>query len=146
MEIGKTELERAFQLAKSGRQSDVASLRRQLKAEGYSGNQIEGKSLKMQLARLIKTNAGPDHVIGTCRDFDFVRYYLPPSARDTVRIVRVPCDSPHPPVTPVVVVAPTVSATRLADLKRAYPEVVAKFKGIQVLSQAHLTDHAPAAP
>jgi hypothetical protein len=52
--IHKTELERAFDLAKSGDQPDVASVIRQLKSEGYSGSQIEGKALKMQIALLIE--------------------------------------------------------------------------------------------
>ena len=54
MEIGKTELERAFELAQCGRHPDVTSVVRQLKAEGYIGSQIEGKSLRMQLALLIE--------------------------------------------------------------------------------------------
>jgi hypothetical protein len=54
MLIHKTELERAFDLAKSGAHPDVTSVVRQLKSEGYSGSQIEGKVLKMQLALLIE--------------------------------------------------------------------------------------------
>jgi mannosyltransferase len=81
-------------------------------------------------------SAGGAHVIGSCHDFDLLRYYLPASARDTVKLVRVPCDHPHVAVVQVVVVSPTVTGARLADLKRAYPEVVAKFKGVSVLSRA----------
>ncbi len=54
MEFYKTELERAFEMARSGQHPDIASILKHLKSEGYSGHQVEGKSLKMQLALLIE--------------------------------------------------------------------------------------------
>jgi hypothetical protein len=49
-----TELERAFQLARSGRCSCVEDVRHRLKSEGYSTLQITGKSLARQLLTLIQ--------------------------------------------------------------------------------------------
>jgi hypothetical protein len=54
MDINKFELERAFELARSGHHRDIHTLISQLKVEGYAGNQVEGKSLRMQLALLIE--------------------------------------------------------------------------------------------
>ena len=53
MDVRTTALERAFQLAKSGACISVAALKKQLKAEGYSTNQITGPTLNKQLVALI---------------------------------------------------------------------------------------------
>jgi LmbE family N-acetylglucosaminyl deacetylase len=47
-----TPLERAFELARSGEYAGVSEVRRQLKAEGYSDQQLEGRSLSRQLREL----------------------------------------------------------------------------------------------
>jgi hypothetical protein len=47
-----TELERAFTLARSGDYEGLDAVRKQLKAEGYSGHQIEGPTLVRQLREL----------------------------------------------------------------------------------------------
>lgn len=49
-----TALERAFQLARSGRVAGLPDIISSLKRDGYSTNQIEGPVLKRQLAELIK--------------------------------------------------------------------------------------------
>jgi hypothetical protein len=49
-----TPLERAFQMARSGRFSKVADLIRSLEREGYSGSQVVGPVLRRQLFNLIK--------------------------------------------------------------------------------------------
>ncbi len=49
-----TALERAFQLARSGRVAGLTEIITSLKRDGYSANQIEGPALKRQLAALIK--------------------------------------------------------------------------------------------
>jgi hypothetical protein len=49
----KTTLERAFELAKSGKVASVTHLRAQLKDEGYVQQQIEGPALGRQLRNLI---------------------------------------------------------------------------------------------
>jgi hypothetical protein len=49
-----TALERAFDLAKSGSCASVADIKRRLKAEGYSIDQITGNALARQLDALVK--------------------------------------------------------------------------------------------
>jgi hypothetical protein len=49
----KSPLERAFELAKSGRVSTIEEIRRSLRREGYSAEQIEGPKLIRQLRELI---------------------------------------------------------------------------------------------
>jgi hypothetical protein len=49
-----TELERAFQLARSGRVAGLTDIITTLKRDGYSASQIEGPLLKRQLADAIK--------------------------------------------------------------------------------------------
>jgi hypothetical protein len=55
MDHSVTTLERAFQVAKSGKCSSVADLKKQLRAEGYVIAQITGRTLVKQLEVLIKT-------------------------------------------------------------------------------------------
>jgi hypothetical protein len=55
-----TALERAFQLAKSGRVAEVSEIATSLKREGYQADQIEGPLLKRQLADLIKAARSPE--------------------------------------------------------------------------------------
>jgi hypothetical protein len=57
-----TVLERAFQLAKSGSFATVDAIGKQLKAEGYSVNQIAGRVFRAQLIGLIKAARGKGHV------------------------------------------------------------------------------------
>jgi len=56
---GPTELERAFQLAKSGRCGSLDDIRNQLRSEGYSTAYITGKGLVTQLRALIETARAP---------------------------------------------------------------------------------------
>ena len=53
-------MERAFELAKSGDCSSVAEIKKRLKAERYSLEQITGRSLSKQLGALIVQNGGGD--------------------------------------------------------------------------------------
>jgi hypothetical protein len=55
MDAKPTALERAFQLAKSGICASIPDLRRRLKAEGYSANQVTGPTLNKQLVALIQS-------------------------------------------------------------------------------------------
>jgi hypothetical protein len=59
MDHRPTQLERAFQLAKSGRCGSVKDIRDQLRSEGYSTTQITGKTLAGQLQAHIQTAALP---------------------------------------------------------------------------------------
>ncbi len=53
MDQNKTALERAFELARSGRYPTVDTIRRAISAEGYFQNQIEGRELSRQLREII---------------------------------------------------------------------------------------------
>ena len=53
-----TELERAFQLARSGRVAGLSDTITSLKRDGYSASQTEGPLPKRQLADLIKAARG----------------------------------------------------------------------------------------
>ena len=53
MEPGKTSLERAFELARSGMFAELGALERQLRDEGYQQTQLEGASVRKQLLALM---------------------------------------------------------------------------------------------
>ena len=55
-----TAVERAFQLAGSGSCSSVADIKAELKAEGYSVDQIFGRALHKQLLAICKTAKAVD--------------------------------------------------------------------------------------
>jgi hypothetical protein len=52
-----SQLERAFELAKSGRCTTVADIKRKLREEGYLDDQVEGRLLFSQLNALMKQSA-----------------------------------------------------------------------------------------
>jgi hypothetical protein len=54
MESNKTALERAFELARSGRYLRLDQLLRRLNNEGYPGEQVTGPAVRRQLNRAIK--------------------------------------------------------------------------------------------
>ncbi len=54
MHPDKTALERAFELARSGKFTTVVAIRQSLKAEGYSDSQLTGSVLSSQLRTLIE--------------------------------------------------------------------------------------------
>jgi hypothetical protein len=54
MDHRMTTLQRAFQLARSGRVSRLSEIVEAIRAEGYSANHIEGPVLRRQLVDLIK--------------------------------------------------------------------------------------------
>jgi hypothetical protein len=55
-----TTLERAFELARSGKYAGVSELRQQLKAEGYAPDQLTGPALLRQLRDLCVASADPE--------------------------------------------------------------------------------------
>jgi hypothetical protein len=65
MDRSVTALERAFQLAKGGDYASVPLIKKRLKAEGYSTDQISGLALSRQLKALIKAAQGKSHAQGT---------------------------------------------------------------------------------
>jgi hypothetical protein len=55
MKLPVTALERAFQLAKSGSYASLNDIKKRLRVEGYSTDQIRGGVLSKQLRVLIQT-------------------------------------------------------------------------------------------
>jgi hypothetical protein len=55
MDLKMTALERAFQLASSGKIGGIDEIRKALRGEGYSADPIQGAALKRQLTDLVKT-------------------------------------------------------------------------------------------
>jgi hypothetical protein len=62
MDQNKTALERAFELARSGRFQTVTELKKVVSREGYQASQLEGSQLSRQLTALIRESnpAGPE--------------------------------------------------------------------------------------
>ena len=60
MDQNKTALERAFELARTGRYPTVELIRRAISAEGYFQSQIEGRELSKQLRELIAASVPAD--------------------------------------------------------------------------------------
>jgi hypothetical protein len=58
MDQNLTAMERAFQLAKSGRVRDLEEIRMLLRREGYDVSQLQGPLLRLQLKRLIDDARG----------------------------------------------------------------------------------------
>jgi hypothetical protein len=59
MDLPANPIERAFQIARSGNCLGLADLKLQLKKEGYSVAQIDGRVLNNQLRDLIKKSQVP---------------------------------------------------------------------------------------
>lgn len=53
MRFNKTALERAFELARSGKYTSITHLKRDIASESYLKDQLEGFSLARQLRELI---------------------------------------------------------------------------------------------
>lgn len=54
MDQTKTALERAFELARTGRFARASEIAQAISKEGYSATQLEGPSLRRQINALIK--------------------------------------------------------------------------------------------
>jgi DNA-binding XRE family transcriptional regulator len=54
MQSNKTSLERAFELARSGKYQTIRELIRGLNSEGYSAEQVAGKQVRTQLSNLVR--------------------------------------------------------------------------------------------
>ena len=64
MDPGTTELERAFQLAKSGDCRTVDEIRKKLSSEGYYATQVTGKGLLRQLQAIIAAEVDARKLMG----------------------------------------------------------------------------------
>jgi hypothetical protein len=63
MDHRMTPLERAFQLARSGRVAGLRDIVNALRGEGYSADQIQGPILRRQLADLMKAARERDLIV-----------------------------------------------------------------------------------
>ena len=54
MDKNRTTLERAFEIASSGKCNDLVMLRRHLKSEGYDPDMVAGPGLEKQLRSLME--------------------------------------------------------------------------------------------
>lgn len=54
MDSSKTALERAFDLARSGKYHNLTEIKQALTSEGYYANQLDGPALRRQISGLIK--------------------------------------------------------------------------------------------
>jgi hypothetical protein len=54
MDPTKTPMERAFEMARSGKYQSASEIKRAISAEGYAASQIEGPMLMRQLRELIQ--------------------------------------------------------------------------------------------
>jgi hypothetical protein len=54
MEPNKTAIERAFELARTGRYSDVSEIKDRMRNEGYFTDTVTGPILRAQLKRLME--------------------------------------------------------------------------------------------
>ena len=59
MKANQTTIERAFELAKSGRCSSIEEIRKVLAKEGYSAYQLTGRALREQISELIRKAKPP---------------------------------------------------------------------------------------
>ncbi len=55
MQVHKTTLERAFELARSGHYATVCSLKQRLAKEGYVAEQLTGPTLLAQVRAILRT-------------------------------------------------------------------------------------------
>jgi hypothetical protein len=60
MDLTKTTLERAFELARSGNCLYFSDIIQHVKTEGYSLEQLQGATLKKQLTKLIENSRKTD--------------------------------------------------------------------------------------
>ena len=75
MDGTKTAVERAFELASSGRFSSLPDIKRALVSEGYSTTQVVGSQMTRQLRQLMRAGGAypqPDRPDGAVQDPEFM--------------------------------------------------------------------------
>ncbi len=88
--------------------------------------------------------AGSERRVGACRGYYLASYYMPAAQRDSVQVVRMPFHGTESEAPRVVIVAPTATPAELAEIRREYPIVVARFKNVIVVSRPDAGRNAPA--
>jgi len=85
-------------------------------------------------------NAGSQRSIGACHEYYLVSYYIPAAQRDSVKLVRIPFHGAESEAPRVVIVSPTVAPAEIAEIRREYPLVVARFRNVLVVSRPDASD------
>jgi hypothetical protein len=80
-------------------------------------------------------NAGSQKSIGACHEYYLISYYVPAAERGSVEVVRIPFHGIESQGPLVAIVSPTVGPAQVADIRREYPVVVARFKNVLVVSR-----------
>ena len=78
-------------------------------------------------------NAGSQRRVGAYHEYYVVSYYIPAAQRDRVQVVRIPFHGDERAAPRVIVVSPTVAPPQVAEIRREYPIVVARFKNVVVV-------------
>jgi hypothetical protein len=73
--------------------------------------------------------------VGAGREYYLISYYMPAAQRRTVKIVRLPFQGAERKAPRVVIISPTVPGKEKAEIRRAYPVTVAKFKNVRVVAR-----------
>ena len=91
------------------------------------------------------TIAGSDRRVGFYNERYLVSYYIPAAQRDSVQVVRIPFDRTGSEAPRVAIISPTVAPAQVAEIRREYPVVVARFKNVTVVSRPEAAvQNAPA--
>ncbi len=89
------------------------------------------------------SNAGPDGRVGVSHEYYLVSYYMPVASRK--QLVRVPFNGTENEAPRVVIISETLGPTQVAEIRRAYPVLVARFKNVTVVSRPEAAvQNAPA--
>ena len=79
--------------------------------------------------------AGSDRRVGFYNERYLVSYYIPAAQRDSVQVVRIPFEGTGSEAPRVAIISPTVAPAEVAEIRREYPVVVARFKNVTVVSR-----------
>ncbi len=89
--------------------------------------------------------AGSDRRVGFYNERYLVSYYIPAAQRDSVQVVRIPFDGIGSEAPRVAIISPTVAPAQVAEIRREYPVIVARFKNVTVVSRTESgVQNAPA--
>ncbi|HEY9157238.1 hypothetical protein [Candidatus Binatus sp.] len=91
------------------------------------------------------TKAGVDRRVGASHDYYLVSYYVSAAQWDNLQIVRIPFHGAESEAPRVAIISPTAPPAQVAEIRREYPVVVARFKNVIVVSRPEAgVQNAPA--
>lgn len=89
-------------------------------------------------------NAGSPPRVGACHEYYLISYYISTVSHDHVQLVRIPFHGGEGDEPRLAIVSPTVPPAEIAEVRREYPLVAARFKNVLVVSRPETL--APNAP